>query len=299
MEKKEIIEINGVKKEFNKMTEVKNNVYVLDKEAAIQSEQVTQMSGPYIVRVVEAVTGESASGARFVDLKIEILKRTDNEGNPKQYNIKRMYITAGKQKDYRKTFKGNQFDSLFLLLDTKPTIKKRKAMVWEDRNQIEKAVDQFTEILNKPIGAVVQMTYEWRRMRIDGYTKETLLPEDAVQATHVWIDNYESEPVINFDITCFFMHDGDYKGYTYSEIVKAENGGSVKPANLKRAISRIKAYEFDSNGVVLPLLSNEKVYDYITKELKRNLERAGLVFDKEKLQPYRGTSLVDSGDVPF
>jgi len=280
------------------MTEV-NNTYTVDKEAAVQSEQITQMSGPYVVRVVEAVTGVSNSGARYVDLKIEIPKRTDNEGNPKQYNIKRMYVTAGEQKNYEKTYKGNQFDSLLLLLDAKPTIKKRKALVWEDRSQIEKAVDQFTEILNKPIGAVVHMTYEWRRKKINGYTKEELLPEDSPQATDVWVDNYDLEPVMNFEILSWFMHDGDYKGYTYSEIVKAEAGETVKPANLKRAINKIKKWEFDADGVVLDKLTDEKMYDHITKELKRNLERAGLEFEKEKLCPYNGTSLVASEDVPF
>jgi len=126
--------------------------------------------------------------------------------------------------------------------NAKPTIKKRKALVWEDRSQIEKAVDQFTEILNKPIGAVVAMSYEWRRKRIDGYTKDELLPEDPMEVTHVWIDNYDAEPVMNFDILTWFMHDGDYKGYTYSEIAKAEKKDTflVEMAALLHDVGRAK-----------------------------------------------------------
>jgi len=41
------------------------------------------------------------------------------------------------------------------------------------------------------------------------------------------------------------------------------------------------------------------MYDFITKSLKKNLERAEIPFDKEKLRPYRGTSLASSEDVPF
>ena len=282
------------------MAEKNNNTYSIDPKGAVEFEESKSMNGAYVMEITEAVTGTSKSGARWVDLKVQIPSRTDKNGEPKEYNIQRAYLTAGKTKDYQKTYHGNKFDSLMLLIGAKPTIAKRKALVWEDRTQIEKSVDQFTDVLNKPIGGVIQMKYIWRRKRIEGYSKIECGLEDAIQPDHVWIDNYDKDPILTFEIITWFQHEGVHKGYTYSEIVKSDGVDDFKPKNLARAIKRLHSYEYDSDGKPeIKKLTNEQMYDFIQDQLKSQLSKEGIEFDKDKFAPYKGSSLEDMEDIPF
>ena len=277
-----------------------NKGYSIDPKGAVEFEQSSSMCGAYVMKVKEAVTGLSNSGARWLDMRIEIPSRLDSDGNPKEYSIQRVYLTSGKAKGYIKTFRGNQLDSLMLLLNAKPTVAKRKALVWEDKVQVEKSVDQFTDVLNKPIGGVIQMRYIWRRKRIEGYSKLEAILEDPTRPDHVWIDNYDENSILTFEITCWFMPEGDHKGYTYSEIVNSKEVSDFKPKNLARAIKRVFTYEYDKDGnPELKKLTNEQMYDFIQNQLKKQLTAAGLEFNKDEFAPYKGSELEDLEDIPF
>ena len=253
----------------------------LDADAAANDDK-GGFSGKYNVTIVECVTDYSKSGAEFVDMRISIADKLDDEGKPKIYSLERMYITNKDNEPIE--FSMNRFQTIFQILGVGNDVKKRVAKVW---NKVageweNKKVDQYYEILGKPIGALVQHQERYRQKPINGYTNEDSSVEDARNNPEVvYIPNYFAEdgslaePRSSFSVVRWF----DLKtGKTWSEI-KGE-----KPAVI------IKDLETKLTMYKEPMLTDDEMDVLKKKLLKKRLQKFNMDFDEEQYIPYGDAS---------
>lgn len=275
----------------------KKRGWVIDEETIQEAESSNNFNGCYEVVIKEAITDFYPSGAEYIQLKVEIPARTDYEGNPKQYRMERQVITAGDAKGNAPTFYMGIFQSAFKILGVTNKVAKAEAVVWDSDEKafIPSKVDQYVELLDKKIGAIIKMKQEFPTKVINGYTKEALDFSDLKDNPYaVRIPDYynESGELNNtfprFTIERFYSLSEQNYGKTASEII------SGKPATIvKKRCEELKSKNSESK-----IMDDIEMNQYILTQLQKRLKKFGEEFDEKAWIPY-GSASSEETDIPF
>jgi len=273
----------------------KQRNWIVDDETIKDAETPSRFSGAYEVIIKEAVTDLYPGGAEWVKLRISIPSKPNDEGLPKEYNIERQTITSGDAKGNAPTFYMGIFQSPFKLLNVSNKVGKAPALVWdkEEKSFVSEKVDQYVELLEKKVGAVVRMKMEYPQKLIDGYTKEELPRGSYKQYPYaVYIPVYltdegsESKLYSRFSVERFYSIAPGTYGKTATEMMEG------KPAtDIAKNVKYIEGQD------ITPIpMTDSQMNDYILKQLQKSLKKIGEDYDQNLWEDY-GTG--SDEDVPF
>ena len=146
---------------------------------------------------------------------------------PKTYNIRKMVVVSSAGRDIVMN-QGKISSALFLSKkDPKFTEGLLEANVYDFdlKEMVNKKVNQLTELVGKEIGVLIKMSHKFKNVCIDGYSNQELFsPEDKQGDTAIWMNNYDLQRVLEFNIDHFF----DWKTHqTLHEIDNKENAKKV------------------------------------------------------------------------
>lgn len=170
------------------------------KEEAAKEFQLPPIKGAYVGTIKEVIYDVSPSGAKSIQFAMDI--------NGFNYRFAKEYIQASDKKENKNIGFYNIFvRSLAItgILDNgKPKIKEIPAKVYDfdEQKVVEKPVPQFVQLLNKEIGVVVTSEPAFKRVVIDGYTKEQ--QPNAISPQHIYFEDFNNQVGIDYRILNFF-----------------------------------------------------------------------------------------------
>lgn len=274
--------------------------YNYDAEAAIEADKGRELTGPFECTIAEAVVDKTKNDAMFISLKVTIDGRTNQEGNLVKYSLgsnideRRIYLTSGKAKGCSPIKSKAIMDAIFELTGAKPTTGLADAQRYDfdEEGWVTEQKMQFTDLLGKSVGVIIQQDYVYGNKLINGYTKEEFprnsdltVEEDIVYQDAkkdpecIWVQNKDSKYKNVFIFVRWF---NVATGQTLSEIKNEK-----EPAKIVKLVNKL--YEADSTPMDKMALDK-----FVIDAMKKKF---GKKYDPEKMETYSGVDV--DGDAPF
>lgn len=253
-------------------------------------ETTSSLSGAHKIKIVNAVVGVTDSGSKWVDFTVNIEGRTNDEGEPTEYNIDRMYLTSGTAKGGNPTPWGKIVKAGLKILKAKMRLAMKPAVVWDSDDQafVEKKVSQFVDLLNKEVGAIIEFKQEYKRQPYDAQEGAFIGYEeyDGDNPYHIWMYNPETDAQPHFHLRHFF--DLETKK-TWTELNNDKSAKTVKKEHARLKERDPAPREYD----------NEQMYKYIEGAVKKRCKALKTEFDESVIAPYNGTKMTPLDDIAF